>query len=48
MREFGGRDVFVFNTIGYALGLVLAIIPLLMAGAVPEANVLLTVAVGTV
>jgi APA family basic amino acid/polyamine antiporter len=48
VREFGGVDVFVFNTIGYALGLVLAIIPLLMAGAVPEANVLLTVAVGTV
>src|SRR3954453_3091129 len=48
VREFGGRDVFVFNTIGYALGLVLAIVPLLMAGAVPEANVLLTVALGTV
>ena len=40
--------MFVFNTIGYALGLVLAIVPLLMAGAVPEANVLLTVALGTV
>ena len=48
MREFGGVDVFVFNTVGYALGLVLAIIPLLMAGAVPEANVLLTVVIGTV
>jgi amino acid transporter len=48
VREFGGYDVFVFNTLGYALGLVLAIIPLLMAGAVPEANVLLTVVVGTI
>ena len=48
VREFGARDVFVFNTIGYALGLVLAIVPLLMAGAVPRANVLLTVALGTV
>ncbi|MFL5827500.1 MAG: APC family permease [Thermoleophilaceae bacterium] len=48
VREFGGWDVFVFNTLGYALGLVLAIIPLLMAGAVPEANVLATVALGTV
>ena len=48
VREFGASDVFVFNTVGYALGLVLAIIPLLMAGAVPEANVLLTVAIGTV
>lgn len=48
VREFGGTDVFVFNTIGYALGLVLALIPLLMAGAVPEANVLLVVALGTV
>jgi amino acid transporter len=48
VREFGGRDVFVFNTIGYALGLVLAVVPLLMAGAVPRANVLLTVALGTV
>lgn len=48
VREFGGWDVFVFNTLGYALGLVLAIVPLLMAGAVPEANVLLTVVIGTV
>jgi len=48
VREFGGRDVFVFNTIGYALGLVLALIPLLMAGAVPEANVLVVVMLGTV
>jgi amino acid transporter len=48
VREFGGYDVFVFNTIGYALGLVLALIPLLMAGAVPEANVLLVVLLGTV
>ena len=48
VREFGGKDVFVFNTIGYALGLVLGVIPLLMAGAVPEANVLLTVLLGTV
>jgi APA family basic amino acid/polyamine antiporter len=48
VREFGGLDVFVFNTVGYALGLVLAVIPLLMAGAVPEANVLLTVVIGTV
>lgn len=48
VREFGGRDVFVFNTIGYALGLVLAVVPLLMAGAKPEANVLVVVAVATV
>src|SRR5919106_692386 len=48
VREFGGVDVFVFNTVGYALGLVLAIIPLLMAGAVPEANVLVVVGLGTV
>src|SRR3954466_15939695 len=48
VREFGGRDVFVFNTIGYALGLVIATVPLAMAGAVPEANVLLTVLFGTV
>lgn len=48
VREFGGTDVFVFNTIGYALGLVLALIPLLMAGAVPEADVFLVVILGTV
>jgi basic amino acid/polyamine antiporter, APA family len=48
VREFGGRDVFVFNTIGYALGLVLAVVPLLMANAVPRANVLLVVLLGTV
>ncbi len=47
VREFGNRDVFVFNTIGYALGLVLAVVPLLMAGAKPEANVLVVVALAT-
>jgi len=48
IREFRPADVFVFNTLGYALGLVLAVVPTFMAGLWPEQNVLLVVAIGTV
>jgi basic amino acid/polyamine antiporter, APA family len=48
VREFRPADVFVFNTLGYALGLVLAVVPSFMAGLWPEQNVLLVVTIGTV
>ena len=48
IREFRPADVFVFNTLGYALGLVLAVVPTFMAGLWPEQNVLLVVGIGTV
>ena len=48
IREFRPVDVFVFNTLGYATGLVLAVVPTFMAGLWPEQNVLLVVTIGTV
>jgi APA family basic amino acid/polyamine antiporter len=48
IREFRPADVFVFNTLGYALGLVLAVVPTFIAALWPEQNVLLVVAIGTV
>ncbi|HSK15674.1 MAG TPA: APC family permease [Gaiellaceae bacterium] len=47
IREFRALDVFVFNTLGYALGLVLAVVPSFAAGLWPEQNVLLIVTIGT-
>ncbi|MGH3038488.1 MAG: APC family permease [Gaiellaceae bacterium] len=47
IREFRPADVFVFNTLGYATGLVLAVVPTFMAGLWPEQNVMLVVAIGT-
>jgi len=48
IREFRPADVFVFNTLGYALGLVLMVVPTFMAALWPEQNVLLVVTIGTV
>lgn len=48
IREFRPFDVFVFNTLGYALGLVLAVVPSFAAGLWPEQNVLLIVTIGTI
>lgn len=48
IREFRPVDVFVFNTLGYALGLVLAVVPSFAAGLWPEQNVLLIVTLGTI
>ncbi|MGE5691607.1 MAG: APC family permease [Pseudomonadota bacterium] len=48
IREFRPFDVFVFNTLGYALGLVLAVVPSFAAGLWPEQNVLLVVTIGTI
>ena len=47
IREFRPSDVFIFNTLGYALGLVLAVVPTFAAGLWPEQNVLLIVTIGT-
>jgi basic amino acid/polyamine antiporter, APA family len=47
IREFRATDVFVFNTLGYALGLVLAVVPTFIAALWPEQNVLLVVTIGT-
>ena len=48
IREFRPADVFVFNTLGYALGLVLMVVPTFISGLWPEQNVLLVVLIGTV
>ncbi len=48
IREFRPADVFVFNTLGYALGLVLMVVPTFIAGLWPEQNVLLVVLIGTI
>src|SRR5262245_9285026 len=48
IREFRPVDVFVFNTLGYALGLVLMVVPTFISGLWPEQNVLLVVLIGTV
>jgi basic amino acid/polyamine antiporter, APA family len=48
IREFRPADVFIFNTLGYALGLVLAVVPSFAAGLWPEQNVLLIVTIGTI
>lgn len=47
IREFRPADVFVFNTLGYALGLVLMVVPTFIAALWPEQNVLLVVTIGT-
>ena len=48
IREFRPLDVFIFNTLGYALGLVLAVVPSFIAGLWPEQNVLVVVTIGTI
>lgn len=48
VREFGFFDTFVFNVIGYALGLVLAITPFFAGALFPGANIFLILIVGTV
>ncbi|MBW3593515.1 MAG: APC family permease [Actinobacteria bacterium] len=47
IREFRASDVFIFNTIGYAPGIVFAVVPTFVAALWPEQNVLLIVTVGT-
>jgi len=48
IREFGFKDVFVFNTLGYALGLVLAVTPFFAGSVFPGRNVLVVLTIGTI
>jgi amino acid transporter len=48
IREFGFFDTFVFNVIGYALGLVLAITPFFAGALFPGANIFVVLVVGTI
>jgi basic amino acid/polyamine antiporter, APA family len=48
VREFGFFDSFVFNVIGYALGLVLAITPFFGGALFPDANMFLILTFGVV
>lgn len=47
-RDFGLWDTFVFNTLGYALGLVLAMTPFFAGSVFPGRNVLVVLTIGTV
>jgi APA family basic amino acid/polyamine antiporter len=47
IRQFGFKDVFVFNTLGYALGLVLAVTPFFAGSVFPGRNVLIVLVIGT-
>lgn len=46
-REYGLWDTFVFNTVGYALGLVLAVTPFFAGSVFPGRNVLVVLTIGT-
>ncbi len=48
IRQFGFKDVFVFNTLGYALGLVLAVTPFFAGSVFPGRNVLIVLTIGTI
>jgi len=47
VKEFNVMDVFVFNVLGFALGLVLAIAPTFLGGNFPNANPYLVLTLGT-
>jgi len=48
IREFGLFDTFTFNTLGYALGLVLAVVPFFAGSVFPGRSVLIVLTMGTV
>jgi len=48
VKEFGVFDTFVFNTIGYALGLVLASLPTFLGGVYPGADIYVVLTLGAV
>jgi len=48
VKEFGAGDTFVFNTLGYALGLVLASLPVFLGGIYPNANIYIVLTLGTI
>lgn len=47
-REFSAMDTFIFNTVGFALGLVLATFPTFLGGLYPNANVFVVLTLGTI
>jgi amino acid transporter len=47
-REFGLFDTFAFNTLGFALGLVIMVTPLFVGGLFPGANIFGMLIIGTV
>ena len=48
IREFGFFDTFTFNTLGYALGLVLAVTPFFAGSVFPGRNALVVLTIGTI
>jgi APA family basic amino acid/polyamine antiporter len=48
VKEFSTTDTFIFNTLGYALGMVLAITPTFLGGLYPNANIYVVLTLGTV
>jgi len=48
VREFSARDTFVFNVVGYSLGLVLAVTPTFLGGLYPNASIYLVLTLGTI
>ena len=47
IREFSFKDAFVFNTLGYSLGLVIAVTPFFAGSVFPGVNPLLALTVGS-
>jgi amino acid transporter len=48
VREFSALDTFIFNTLGYSLGLVLASAPTFLGGLYPQASVYVVLTLGVV
>ncbi|OFW01106.1 MAG: hypothetical protein A3G20_10115 [Acidobacteria bacterium RIFCSPLOWO2_12_FULL_59_11] len=48
VKEFSAKDTFIFNTLGYALGLVLAITPTFLGGIHPNASIYVVLTLGTI
>jgi APA family basic amino acid/polyamine antiporter len=48
IKEFSPIDAFIFNTLAFALGLVLAITPTFLGGLYPNANIYVVLALGVV
>ncbi len=48
VREFGVADTFIYNTLGYALGLVLATAPTFLGSLQPNANIYWVLTIGTI
>ncbi len=48
VKEFSATDTFIFNTLGYALGLVLAVTPTFLGGLYPNANIYVVLTLGVI